>query len=80
MTRVKLGAAEEIIGDLLDEGLSVQQVLARRPDLDPSTVRRVAGYIGRSQADLWMRDARSASCALAAAIRRHHPEQVGSAA
>lgn len=76
MSGVKLGAAEKIIGDLLDEGLSISQIIRREPGIDPATVRRVAGYIGRGQADLWMRDARAASYALLCAIRRHHPEQV----
>lgn len=80
MTGIKgATAAEQVIGDLLDEGLTIRQIVAET-GIGEDTVRRIAAYIGRGQADLWMRDARASSYRLLCALRQHHPDQVGSAA
>jgi hypothetical protein len=80
MTAVRLTLAEAIIGELLDEGLSVEAIVRARPDIDAATVRRLGGYLRLGKSDLWPREARAAIAALAAAIAHFHPEQVGSAA
>lgn len=69
---------ENAIMDLYEDNVPRPEI-ARRLNCTPITVDKVIGYMQIGESDLAVGPGRTAkaSCALAAAIARHHPERAG---
>lgn len=68
----KTDALEQQVMDMHEEGLSLDQIVARMTaenEVNPSTVRSIYSYMRPGKSDLWQREARRASDELLDAIQ-----------